>query len=483
MISVGFCWNWAAASSIGPLRQFGFFMGTCITATQLHSDLRMGWNHFTPNYIILYLGVLTVLTSIYRLIQVVQAILMFTRVPGFWCIATWFWPSCLDQNANHTAAQRWFAWWVQMVLDVPSLDDHQEAYLLWVGSKHVQNAIGAEVNWVIVATLYPLVLVNHERSIAGWAYRLFRRWSGYASNFGKVQRGWTLTPVHDIFRAIHMRGACRIRPTTVGNMSSLAPFALAGGPGCTQTSQEGSGLGLEQTALSDGVMAWQREIMGHIWSQRVESHHVTAFSRRHAHHGIAMVKSSWWFSIQDVDVQDEDGRCWATRDGEGPRDVRRTMFFFQVDFMKSHVTPSSTSFLYIMFWSWVESNNEWPAFHRSRMLPASRRKLCPCSNRATAAVRLGWRWWKFIPVRVSITFGARICFECIGVYKLLPTRDRFQNETGRNQNEKCKDRKPPEGGESRDKKRYRKILAWQWRRIKKTIARTQVFHSNMNTEA
>jgi hypothetical protein len=33
------------------------------------------------------------------------------------------------------------------------------------------------------------------------------------------------------------------------------------------------------------------------------------------------------------------------------------------------------------------------------------------------------------------------------------------------------------------KKRYRKILAWQWRRIKKTIARTQVFHSNMNTEA
>lgn len=332
MISVGFCWNWAAASSIGPLRQFGFFMGTCITATQLHSDLRMGWNHFTPNYIILYLGVLTVLTSIYRLIQVVQAILMFTRVPGFWCIATWFWPSCLDQNANHTAAQRWFAWWVQMVLDVPSLDDHQEAYLLWVGSKHVQNAIGAEVNWVIVATLYPLVLVNHERSIAGWAYRLFRRWSGYASNFGKVQRGWTLTPVHDIFRAIHMRGACRIRPTTVGNMSSLAPFALAGGPGCTQTSQEGSGLGLEQTALSDGVMAWQREIMGHIWSQRVESHHVTAFSRRHAHHGIAMVKSSWWFSIQDVDVQDEDGRCWATRDGEGPRDVRRTMFFFSSRF-------------------------------------------------------------------------------------------------------------------------------------------------------
>jgi hypothetical protein len=76
-----------------------------------------------------------------------------------------------------------------MVLDVPSLDDHQEAYLLWVGSKHVQNAIGAEVNWVIVATLYPLVLVNHERSIAGWAYRLFRRWSGYATNFGKVQRG------------------------------------------------------------------------------------------------------------------------------------------------------------------------------------------------------------------------------------------------------------------------------------------------------
>ena len=36
-------------------------------------------------------------------------------------------------------------------------------------------------------------------------------------------------------------------------------------------------------------------------------------------------------------------------------------------------------------------------------------------------------------MRVSITFSARICFECIGVYKLLPTSDRFQNETGRNQ--------------------------------------------------
>lgn len=95
--------------------------------------------------------------------------------------------------------------------------------------------------------------------------------------------------------AIHMRGACKIRPSTVGNMSSLAPFAPAGGPGCTQTSQACGVTACH--SIFPGAMPWYR----HGQIQR--------------------------FSIQDVDVQDEDGRCWATRDGEGPRHVRRTMLF------------------------------------------------------------------------------------------------------------------------------------------------------------